>query len=176
MRQHAPRNSTRTRAPQSRDGPPVAWGWRWLDADRMAFAFQVTFDSADPMRLGGFWAEVLGYIQQPPPEGFASWEEFLRGAGYSESELDAAYAIVDPENVGPRIYLQRVPEPKPAKNRVHLDVNVGAGLEGAERRAKVDREVERVRTLGATIQRALDEHGEYCVVMQDPEGNEFCLQ
>jgi hypothetical protein len=142
----------------------------------MAFAFQVTFDSADPMRLGGFWAELLGYMQQAPPDGFASWEEFLRRAGYSEDDLNAAYAIVDPEHVGPRIYIQRVPEPKQAKNRVHLDVNVGAGLEGAERRAKVDSEVERAKTLGATIQRPLDEHGEYCVVMQDPEGNEFCLQ
>jgi hypothetical protein len=94
----------------------------------MAFAFQITFDSADPARLGNFWAELLGYVQQPPPNGFASWEEFLRGVGYPEDELYAAYAIVDPEQGGPRIYLQRVPEPKHAKNRVHLDVNVrGAG-------------------------------------------------
>lgn len=142
----------------------------------MAVAFQVTFDSADPMRLGGFWAGLLGYVEQPPPDGFANWEEFLRREGYSEDEMQAAYAIVDPEHVGPRIYLQRVPERKRAKNRVHLDVNVGAGLEGAERRAKVDGEVERAGALGATIQRTLDEHGEYCVVMQDPEGNEFCLQ
>lgn len=142
----------------------------------MAFGLQVTFDSADPVRLGGFWAELLGYIQQPPPDGFASWQEFLRDAGYSEDDLNAAYAIVDPENVGPRIYIQWVPEPKQAKNRVHLDVNVGTGLEGAERRAKVDSEVERAKNLGATIQRTLDDHDEYCVVMQDPEGNEFCLQ
>lgn len=142
----------------------------------MAFTFQVTFDSADPARLGGFWASLLGYTQQPPPEGSDTWEEFLRAAGYSEDELQSAYAIVDPDNIGPRIYIQRVPESKQCKNRVHLDVNVGSGLEGEERRAKVDAEVGRAHELGATTVQALDEHGEYCVAMQDPEGNEFCLQ
>jgi Glyoxalase-like domain len=93
--------------------------------------------------------DLLGYIQQPPPDGFTTWEEFLRRAGYSEDDLHAAYAIVDPEHVGPRIYIQRVPEPKQAENRVHLDVNVGAGLEGAERRAKVDIEVERASARSA---------------------------
>lgn len=142
----------------------------------MAVGFQVTFDAADPARLGDFWAAVLGYVQQPPPAGFASWVEFLRQAGYSEEEMDGAYAIVDPDGSGPRIYLQKVPEGKQAKNRVHLDVNVGAGLEGAERRAKVDAEVLRVTGLGATLLRELSEHDEYCAVMTDPEGNEFCLQ
>jgi len=44
----------------------------------MATPFQVTFDSADPEALSQFWAAALGYIVQPPPEGFADWTAFLR--------------------------------------------------------------------------------------------------
>lgn len=37
---------------------------------------QVTFDCAEPERVARFWCEVLGYVVPPPPEGFASWDEF----------------------------------------------------------------------------------------------------
>ena len=144
----------------------------------MATAFQVTFDCAAPDAQAKFWAAVLGYQVQPPPDGYPDWFAFLRERGVPEQEWDRASAIVDPDGKGPRIFFQKVPEPKSAKNRVHLDVNVTAGLQMTERRARVDREVERVRGLGATRVhvRVSEELGEYCVVMQDPEGNEFCLQ
>jgi len=41
---------------------------------------------------------------------------------------------------------------------------------------RVDAEVERILGLGATKQRVWDDPEEYCIVMQDPEGNEFCVQ
>jgi len=87
-------------------------------------------------------------------------------------------AIVDPDRKGPRILFQRVPEGKTAKNRVHLDVNVGgeAGMPPDERRTRVDAAVERLVTYGATKLQTFEQHSEYWVVMQDPEGNEFCLQ
>ena len=84
--------------------------------------------------------------------------------------------MVDPDGAGPRLFFQKVPEAKVAKNRVHLDVNVGAGLEGEERTARVNAEAERAAGLGATVQRVAQERGEFWVVMQDPDGNEFCLQ
>lgn len=40
--------------------------------------FQVAFDCAEPERLARFWCEVLGYVVPPPPEGFATWDEFKR--------------------------------------------------------------------------------------------------
>jgi hypothetical protein len=69
-------------------------------------------------------------------------------------------------------------EPKTAKNRVHLDVNVSGGPEvpQRERAPKVDAAVARLVGLGATKVRANDEADQYWVVMRDPEGNEFCLQ
>lgn len=141
----------------------------------MATSFQVTFDCADPDRLAHFWAEVLGYILQPPPEGAASWEEWLKAHGM-EDALDSASAIVDPEGKRPRIYFQKVPEGKIVKNRLHLDVNVGEGYEGDERRNRVEAEAQRTAALGATRLQAVEDHGEYWIVMQDLEGNEFCLQ
>jgi catechol 2,3-dioxygenase-like lactoylglutathione lyase family enzyme len=142
----------------------------------MAVSFQVTYDCADPAAQGAFWAEVLGYREQLPPEGYADWLTFLRDQGVPENDWNSAFAIVDPDGRGPRLFFQKVPEAKSAKNRVHLDVNVGAGLPAEDRRSRVDSEVERVVRLGASRVRTCDQSGEYWVVMQDPEGNEFCLQ
>ena len=144
----------------------------------MAHGIQVVIDCADPARLASFWADVLGYKVQDPPEGFSSWEEFLTSIGVPPEEWNSASAVVDPDGTGPRIYFQRVPEPKTVKNRVHMDVNVGGGHGTAmeDRRARVDAEVERLIGIGATKLRPFDLRGEYWVVMQDPEGNEFCLQ
>jgi len=89
----------------------------------------------------------------------------------------ASTAIVDPDGVGPRIFIQKVPEPKTAKNRLHLDLNISdARRVGPEEgRRRVDAEVRRLEGLGATVGRAYDENGAHWVVMADPEGNEFCV-
>ena len=142
----------------------------------MATTFQVTFDCADPDALSRFWAALLGYGFQQPPEGFDSWEAWARDRGIPEAHWNDAAATIDPDGAGPRLFFQKVPEGKAAKNRVHLDVNVGAGLAGEERRERVRREAERAAGLGAARVSVFDERGEFWIVMHDPEGNEFCLQ
>jgi catechol 2,3-dioxygenase-like lactoylglutathione lyase family enzyme len=145
----------------------------------MATSIQVVLDCADPDRLARFWAEALGYKLQDPPQGFATWDDFLREQGVPESEWNSASAVVDPDGAGPRIYFQKVPESKVVKNRVHLDLSVSAGsrVPLEERQRAVDAEVQRLTGLGATVFRPGSvERGEYWVVMQDPEGNEFCVQ
>lgn len=136
---------------------------------------QVTFDCASPRRVAQFWKAVLGYVDPPVPRGFASWEEF--DASLPPEKQDSASACQDPSGVGPRLFFQRVPEPKTVKNRVHLDVRVGVGLTGDERVAALEAEADRLVALGARRQRLLlaDEENESCLVMQDVEGNEFCL-
>ena len=137
--------------------------------------FQVTFDCAEPERVARFWCEVLGYVVPPPPEGFASWSEFDRSL--PPEHQGSAFACVDPSGVGPRLYFQRVPEGKVVKNRVHLDVRAGTGLVGDERLATLEAESERLIALGAARVRIMRADGinESCIVMQDVEGNEFCL-
>lgn len=119
---------------------------------------QVTFDCAEPVRVGQFWCEALGYVG--PAEHDDSW-----------------YAASDPNGVGPRLYFQRVPEGKIVKNRVHLDVRVGTGLVGEERLAALEAECVRLEALGAVRGQLLlaDGENESCQNMQDIEGNEFCL-
>jgi hypothetical protein len=134
----------------------------------MAATVQVTFDCADPLGLGTFWAAVLGYVEQPPPDGFATWDAFLDSVGIPDDDRDSVYAIVDPGGAGPRFLFLRVPEGKVAKNRMHLDVNVGKD----RMHAKADELV----GLGATRGREFDDTTGHWIVMQDPEGNEFCLQ
>jgi hypothetical protein len=139
---------------------------------------QITFDAADPAALGKFWAEVLGYIEEPPPEGHDSWESFLTTIGVPEDGWDSAYAIVDPDGARPRIFIQKVPEPKTAKNRMHFDVNVGGprGTPRDERCKKVDEAAIRLVSLGARELYRIDEPTSYHVTLADPEGNEFCIQ
>ncbi len=78
---------------------------------------------------------------------------------------------------GPRLYFQRVPEGKVVKNRLHLDVRVGTGLVAGERLAVLEAECARLIALGAVRVRLLpaDDDNESCLVMQDVEGIEFCL-
>jgi hypothetical protein len=124
---------------------------------------QITFDCSEPVALARFWAAVLGY---PPPD-VAGTHSVLRALGQTEDELGNWYRIEDPGGLGPRLAFQRVPEPKTCKNRVHLDVKpLDGGLEA---------EVQRVLGLGAThVERVTDEAGTF-VILQDPEGNEFCV-
>jgi hypothetical protein len=137
---------------------------------------QVVFDAVDPARLAEFWALALGYAEEPPPPGFATWEDFGRSIGLREEEFGDQAAIVDPAGEGPRIYIQRVPEGKAAKNRVHLDVRVAPpDAQGAERERLVEEHVARLAAAGATeAWRNADNRGR-AVVMRDPEGNEFCV-
>jgi len=148
--------------------------------------FQVTFDAHDPRALSTFWRDVLGYVHPGPPgvevpEGsdpLDAWDEFLARVGVPEDQRNNASAIEDPTGAGPRVFFQRVPESKVAKNRVHLDVRAAPGLQGEERMAALEAECERVVALGATRGRRFEpdppmSHG--FIVMQDPEGNEWCL-
>ncbi len=138
---------------------------------------QVTFDCADPAALATFWAEVLGYHLDDPPPGFASWPEALVAWGVPAEHHNDRSAVHDPDGVGPRLFFQRVPEPKTAKNRVHLDVRAAPGLEGDARMAALEAECARLVDRGATRVRRhdADAGGAGHLVMLDPEGNEFCL-
>ncbi|AIY17260.1 VOC family protein [Pimelobacter simplex] len=121
---------------------------------------QVTFDCAAPDRVARFWCAVLGYELAPGAEDATTWS-----------------ACVDPTGAGPRLYFQRVPEGKVVKNRVHVDVRVGTGLVGAERLAVLAAERDRLVALGGVMVEVLeaDDENESIIVMQDVEGNEFCL-
>jgi hypothetical protein len=143
----------------------------------MAYEVQVTFDCGDPAALAEFWAAALRYVLQPPPEGFDSWDAALAAWGVPEDQRNERSAVVDPDGAGPRVFFQRVPEGKTAKNRVHLDVRAAPGLEGEARMAEIESASERLVALGATrVQRfEADLAGGGYIVMQDPEGNEFCL-
>ncbi|MGI8760550.1 MAG: VOC family protein [Jatrophihabitantaceae bacterium] len=142
-------------------------------------AVQVTFDCANPAALARFWCEVLGYRVQPPPPGFTSWDTALDAWGVPPDERNSRSAALpgDGES-GPRLFFQRVPEGKTGKNRLHLDVRAAPGTEGDARMTALDGEATRLVGLGATRVSRVDPDGRMetgFVVMQDPEGNEFCL-
>ena len=141
---------------RERDGPSTLVG--------MATHWTVGADATDPAALAAFWALALGYVPEP---------------GYDDPD---GASIVDPDGIGPAIGFLRVPEPKTAKNRFHIDIRVAGEppWDWAQRadliRATVDLLVEH----GATRVREehyRDERGSVLghVVMRDPEGNEFCV-
>jgi hypothetical protein len=116
----------------------------------------IVIDCADAPALARFWAGVLdGYAVRPYDA-----EEIARLAKLGLTpETDPTVAVDGP---GPTLWLQQVQEPKVTRNRVHLDLTGGPRAE----------EVARLCGLGATVR---DEH-ETFTVMQDPEGNEFCVR
>jgi predicted enzyme related to lactoylglutathione lyase len=118
-----------------------------MEGDSMTARMGLVLDCADPDVLAAFWASALGYTS-------------VGSAG--------SYVMLLPtEGDGPQLLLQRVPEPKTAKNRMHLDIYV----------ADIDAEADRLATLGARRLQAdsLEEYGTHWFLMVDPEGNEFCV-
>jgi hypothetical protein len=107
----------------------------------------LSFDTAEPMRVATFWAAALGFGLDPESDQQGAW-------------------ISDPSGRTRGIYFQPVPEPKVAKNRLHIDLRPATSMA-----AEVDRLVE----LGAAIVGRVDEGGSFWTVMRDVEGNEFCV-
>lgn len=146
----------------------------------MAHSIQVVIACDDPSRLAEFWAEALDYVVQPPPEGFATWDEFADAVGIPEDRRNDLSAVVDPEGTGPRVLFERYDGGAP-NQRVHIDVNaVGGGgvdLTDDQRRARLAEERARLEELGATYKReATGMAGEIWIEMLDPEANWFCVQ
>jgi hypothetical protein len=142
----------------------------------MATQVQITFDCADPEGLAQFWAGALGYILQPPPPGYDTWEAFGEELGMSPEAQDSIRAAVDPERAGPRLLFMRVPEGKTVKNRVHLDLHVvPPGTPMEERRQMLETRARELIGAGAKEVGRVEEYGQYWIVMSDPEGNEFCI-
>jgi Glyoxalase-like domain len=126
----------------------------------MATHWTLGCDAADPKRLAAFWALALGYVEEP---GY----DFPDGA-----------SIIAPDGRGPAIGFLRVPEPKTAKNRMHIDIRVAGEppWDMTEREQLIRSKVSELVAAGAA---AVSEQsdGEVLghVIMHDPEGNEFCV-
>jgi hypothetical protein len=143
----------------------------------MATPIQITFACEDPGRMAEFWAGALEYILDPPPDGYDSWEAFAVEVGIPEESWNDISAVVDPDNVGPRILFERWDGGAP-NQRVHIDVNpVGHEIAGDERVERFAEERARLEALGATFSReGTGMAGETWIEMFDPEGNWFCVQ
>lgn len=126
----------------------------------MATLWTLGCDAADPHRLAAFWALALGYVGEP---------------GYEDPD---GASIVDPHGKGPAIGFLRVPEPKAAKNRMHIDIRVAGEppWDATERERLIRAKVAELVAAGAAAVRDEFYGGEFGhVVMSDPEGNEFCV-
>jgi glyoxalase superfamily protein len=134
---------------------------------------QVAFDCADPHAQARFWAQVFGtevedhhdLVEQLVAAGRMPAEE--RTVIDGRSAFRDVAAVRDPSGTEPRLFFQRVPEHKVAKNRVHMDIHVDEEHKKAE--------VERLTALGAQHYETHSDRGPTTYVMRDPEGNEFCL-
>src|SRR5262245_58024933 len=107
----------------------------------MAVPYKICIDCADPHLLAAFWAEALGYVVE---DHSALVQQLLEAGVVTEADVTTvdgrlawrtAAAVRDPDapvnertgtGLGGRVLFQVVPEPKTVKNRVHLDLHVGA--------------------------------------------------
>ncbi|WP_404385492.1 VOC family protein [Knoellia locipacati] len=139
----------------------------------------ITVDCAEAQVLARFWCHALGYVEAPPPKGWADWSSFLTDQGVPEEEWGDGATIRPPTGEGPSISFLRVPEAKTVKNRIHLDLKVSGGrhVDQAVRRTRIRAvEADLVAHGARSVRDDTDEDGRLDhVVMQDPEGNEFCV-
>ena len=113
----------------------------------------IVIDCSDLDRSAAFWSGVLGYTSGPASTAPAS---------------SAPYRGLQPESgAGIEVLLQRVPDVKRQKNRLHLDL----------RTPDLEAEVGRVTGLGATLltSEPVTEDGWFWHILADPDGNEFCV-
>jgi hypothetical protein len=138
---------------------------------------QVVFDAAGPAALAEFWKVALGYVSEPPPGEFDSWEQALTAWGVPADHRDDANAIIDPDGSGPRVFFQKVPEEKAGKNRLHLDVSAAPGRPAADEHWPAVLTVvdELLQHGAAVVEERSSSFGDHWMVMTDPEGNEFCV-
>jgi len=142
--------------------------------------WQLTIDANDPALLARFWGTALGYVPAPPAEPRTTWNAHYRDRLGEREAFDDR--LFDPDGLRPPIWFQQVPESKAGKNRLHLDL-YPTGRDNAlpqERRIEiVEAKVAELIAAGGTVQRRKREDDPedpvYYVVLQDPEGNEFCV-
>ena len=138
----------------------------------------ITVDCDDAQAVARFWCHALGYVESPPPQGWADWPSFLTEHGVPEDEWGDGATIRPVSGDGPSISFLKVPEGKTVKNRVHLDVKVSGGrhLDQALRETRIRATESDLVAHGArTIVEVAGDGRLDHVVMQDPEGNEFCV-
>jgi hypothetical protein len=144
----------------------------------MATPWTITFDCTDAAVMAAFWKVALDYVDAPPPAGWDTWEDWFREFDVPEDEWDDGASLVDPEGVRPRISFLKVPEPKTAKNRLHIDLQVAGGRHQPweERQARITAKVDQLVAAGGRVIREYGaRQGLDHVVMADPEGNELCV-
>jgi predicted enzyme related to lactoylglutathione lyase len=105
----------------------------------------IGIDTNDLDRSVAFWQGATGYVER--------------------ARITDYVMLADPGGRGANVLLQRVPEPRTGKNRLHLDLAVD----------DVDDAAAQLERLGATRLRRFDEPGDTWVVLTDPDGNEFCV-
>ncbi|MFK4224962.1 VOC family protein [Streptomyces sp. NPDC019890] len=149
----------------------------------MTLHWKLVVDTSDPHAQADFWAAALGYELEDHSALIAR----LRGSGQLPDDSTVQshgreawrdfVAVRHPDDPydkdsgmgnGRRILFQRVPEQKTTKNRLHLDLHVGADQREAE--------VARLEALGARVLYDANEPEGVWTTMADPEGNEFCVE
>jgi hypothetical protein len=142
----------------------------------MPYSFQVAFDCHDPHAMADWWAAALewevepsdeAFIRRMIAEGYATEDDTTTHHGSLVWKTGAAINHPAGRGAAPRILFQQVPEPKTAKNRVHLDVRVGDH--------DVESIVERLVAAGATRLHDGQQGPHTWVTLADPEGNELCI-
>jgi predicted enzyme related to lactoylglutathione lyase len=123
----------------------------------------VTFACAEPVPLGRFWAQALGWPDEPVDEEFL---QALRDGGMDEREFDAFYATRNPDGSRPRFLFQRRERSRPESYPIHLDFRCDD--RGAE--------IARLTASGATAEETKTDAARTWTVMRDPEGNPFCVE
>ena len=126
-----------------------------VSGSQTEIVIEIGIDCADLGVMAKFWSATLGYLP-----GVVDIERYADASAIY-------YSLIDPAGKRPKIILQRVPEARSVKNRLHLDLHV----------VDIDTEGERLVRLGAQRidSTPFNEAGAVWIRLMDPEGNEFCL-
>ena len=119
-----------------------------LRAAPVGSRLEVAIDALDIDAVRPFWKAVLGYDEWPPP-----------------TPDGQVWVLVDPRRIGPAFWFQQMEEPRPQRNRIHVDVTVPHDEADARIAA----------TIAAGGRMVSDARARAFWILADPEGNEACI-
>jgi catechol 2,3-dioxygenase-like lactoylglutathione lyase family enzyme len=131
--------------------------------------WQLAITTDDPSRTAAFWRSALGYVPQPPPDGYHSWGAYAAANGLDLTHGVDIDAAIHPIGTAPRVVFVR--DDRTSRGKVSIEILVGDANP-----TLVDAHARRLVADGARISSTSDTGGNRWIQLRSPDGDPFRIQ
>lgn len=139
-------------------------------SSEVARRWQLVFTTSQPGRTAAFWCQALGYIPQPPPDGFDTWDEYADEHGMALRQGIDIDAAIDPSGAGPRLLFVR--DDATVRGQLSIEILTGTTANGPIR-AELERTCAELHAAGAHMVSADWNDDDPWVQLRSPDDHPF---